>query len=81
MANVVTDAVTNRAYKDIVYHLQTKLQMELPEDIKHDILSNVERATGYYKGLYEEHRNTTIQFNSLMTQLKAAGIYKNWINQ
>ena len=31
-------------FDELVYHIQTKLQTEIPEDLKHDIQSNMEKA-------------------------------------
>ncbi len=81
MIPVNIDAKVNASYKELVYLLQTGLQTELSDKLKHDILSHIQQPAEYYKGLYKEHLGTTIQFDTLMAQLKRAGVYKGWIDK
>lgn len=60
---------------DIIYHIQTKLQTHLPDELKHDIYSNVLQAV---ETEISEREKWNGNWYDAYLKLKAKGHIVNW---
>ncbi|POD46274.1 hypothetical protein BKM15_25880 [Pseudomonas syringae pv. syringae] len=68
-----------RAKKEIIYHIQTKLGLQLPEDVIWDIDSNVQKATEVLQKEIDRfwEENHALRWNELGLELRKLKQWKD----